>query len=189
MIFTLANHPISATRLKRIVSRRTCLGSSTRQPPNLGNETETNIPLLSAKIHIARQPPNLGNETETENALPSQPNELPRQPPNLGNETETNIINEKSSKLLRSTRQPPNLGNETETTRTSYFLYNDDGLANHPISATRLKLNLRLWLTDGKIARQPPNLGNETETSIDSVCAHDATARQPPNLGNETETT
>ncbi len=76
----LANHLISATRLKRSRARdevaREGMGA-TRQPPNLGNETETYetyfVPLRQG-LDVTRQPPNLGNETETENACYSHRN-------------------------------------------------------------------------------------------------------------------
>ncbi len=36
-----------------------------RQPPNLGNETETGSRTRYFQVMSPRQPPNLGNETET----------------------------------------------------------------------------------------------------------------------------
>ncbi len=63
---------------------------------------------------------------------------LPRQPPNLGNETETKAF--RSSLKSMKPRQPPNLGNETETCNGGHSLFGPSTLANHPISATRLKL-------------------------------------------------
>ncbi len=64
-----------------------------------------------------------------------------RQPPNLGNETETSFFFAFLAASL--TRQPPNLGNETETQATTLATVKGE-LANHPISATRLKLAVRV---------------------------------------------
>ncbi len=110
-----------------------------RQPPNLGNETETSLPPCHLAPPSPRQPPNLGNETETTQIVERSDLVAPsRQPPNLGNETETR--HENFGRKDRQTRQPPNLGNETETSVPPPRRNQHSKLANHPISATRLKL-------------------------------------------------
>ncbi len=133
----LANHPISATRLKRYLRGPPCPKSRSRQPPNLGNETETYSQGGDKHQRGSRQPPNLGNETETHGRGVHPRISPPRQPPNLGNETETTTAPAWASETRVLANHPISA---TRLKRVMIDIYNGViFLANHPISATRLK--------------------------------------------------
>ncbi len=137
--FLLANHPISATRLKLEQDDFTTAGARAlaNHPISATRLKLPDAPLLTHSLWLANHPISATRLKHGGNGIGRRVEVVTRQPPNLGNETETSVCCQPLQRGLSLANHPISATRLKLQIPAGIEL--GPGLANHPISATRLK--------------------------------------------------